>query len=141
MCGKGILITGGAGYIGSHTVLQLGEAGETLVTLDNLSTGFSDAVLHGKLVIGDTEHSPNDGQPLGPTVASGRAAGGPKAETTPAARGDVATLDPETADKLRQAREWAADAKTHGLPCNDAESWPAWLAEVEAELTGQAAEV
>jgi UDP-glucose 4-epimerase len=51
---KGILVTGGAGYIGSHTVRQLGERGERLVTLDNLSTGFRDAVLYGDLVEGDT---------------------------------------------------------------------------------------
>ena len=51
---KGILVTGGAGYIGSHTARQLGEAGERLVTLDNLSTGFRQAVLYGELVIGDT---------------------------------------------------------------------------------------
>lgn len=49
-----ILVTGGAGYIGSHVVLQLGEAGETVVTLDNLSTGFEESVLHGELVVGDT---------------------------------------------------------------------------------------
>ncbi len=54
MSKKGILVTGGAGYIGSHTARQLGEAGERLVTLDNLSTGFRDAVLHGELVVGDT---------------------------------------------------------------------------------------
>ncbi|MGV6827496.1 MAG: UDP-glucose 4-epimerase GalE [bacterium] len=53
MTGK-ILITGGAGYIGSHTVRQLGEAGESLVTLDNLSTGFRDKVLYGDFVEGDT---------------------------------------------------------------------------------------
>ena len=51
---KGILVTGGAGYIGSHTVRQLGERGERLVTLDNLSTGFRDAVLYGELIEGDT---------------------------------------------------------------------------------------
>ncbi len=50
---KGILVTGGAGYIGSHVVRQLGERGERLVTLDNLVAGFADAVLHGDLVIGD----------------------------------------------------------------------------------------
>ena len=49
-----ILVTGGAGYIGSHVVRQLGEAGESVVVLDNLSTGFRQAVLHGDLVIGDT---------------------------------------------------------------------------------------
>ncbi|MET0026929.1 MAG: UDP-glucose 4-epimerase GalE [Candidatus Thiodiazotropha sp.] len=54
MSRKGILVTGGAGYIGSHTARQLGEAGERLVTLDNLSTGFRDAVLYGELVVGDT---------------------------------------------------------------------------------------
>lgn len=51
---KGILVTGGAGYIGSHVVRQLGEAGERVVTLDNLSTGFREAVTHGELVIGNT---------------------------------------------------------------------------------------
>ena len=49
-----ILVTGGAGYIGSHVVRQLGNAGENVVTLDNLSTGFEAAVTHGELVIGDT---------------------------------------------------------------------------------------
>ncbi|MET0657528.1 MAG: UDP-glucose 4-epimerase GalE [Steroidobacteraceae bacterium] len=49
-----ILVTGGAGYIGSHVVRQLGERGERVTILDNLSTGFRSAVLHGKLVVGDT---------------------------------------------------------------------------------------
>ena len=49
-----ILVTGGAGYIGSHVVRQLGEAGERVVILDNLSTGFRSAVLHGELIVGDT---------------------------------------------------------------------------------------
>jgi UDP-glucose 4-epimerase len=49
-----ILVTGGAGYIGSHVVRQLGEAGERVVVLDNLSTGFKSAVLHGELVVGET---------------------------------------------------------------------------------------
>ena len=57
MQGKAILITGGAGYIGSHVVRQLGEAGERLVILDNLSTGFRSAVTHGTLVVGDTGDS------------------------------------------------------------------------------------
>lgn len=48
------LVTGGAGYIGSHVVRQLGERGEKVVILDNLSTGFRSAVLHGQLVVGDT---------------------------------------------------------------------------------------
>ena len=48
-----ILVTGGAGYIGSHVVLALGEAGYEVLTFDNLSTGNPWAVLKGDLVVGD----------------------------------------------------------------------------------------
>ena len=54
MSNRGILVTGGAGYIGSHVVKQLGAKGEKLIILDNLSTGFSDSVLHGEFIEGDT---------------------------------------------------------------------------------------
>ena len=54
MTRKTILVTGGAGYIGSHVVRQLGEGGESVVVLDDLSTGFRQAVLHGELVVGNT---------------------------------------------------------------------------------------
>ncbi len=49
-----ILVTGGAGYIGSHVVRQFGARGDRLVTLDNLSSGFRSAVLYGELVAGDS---------------------------------------------------------------------------------------
>ena len=49
-----ILVTGGAGYIGSHVVRQLVERGERVVVLDNLSTGYRSAVLGAPLVVGDT---------------------------------------------------------------------------------------
>ena len=50
-----ILVTGGAGYIGSHMVHELVDAGDRVVVLDNLSTGFGWAVAKGvPLVIGDT---------------------------------------------------------------------------------------
>ena len=50
-----ILITGGAGYIGSHMVHALVEAGERVVVLDNLSTGFKWAIAPGvPLVTGET---------------------------------------------------------------------------------------
>jgi len=49
-----ILVTGGAGYIGSHVVRQLVERGERVVVLDNLSTGYRSAVLGTPLVVGDT---------------------------------------------------------------------------------------
>ena len=52
--GKSILVTGGAGYIGSHVVKLLGERGERIVVLDDLSTGNRDAVLFGTLVEGNT---------------------------------------------------------------------------------------
>ena len=49
-----VLVTGGAGYIGSHMVLELADAGETVVVLDNLSTGFSWAIPNEvTLVTGD----------------------------------------------------------------------------------------
>jgi UDP-glucose 4-epimerase len=48
-----ILVTGGAGYIGSHVVKALGEAGHELVIYDNLSTGNAWAILYGRLVAGD----------------------------------------------------------------------------------------
>jgi UDP-glucose 4-epimerase len=48
-----ILVTGGAGYIGSHVVRQLGEAGEQIVVLDNLGKGFRRAVTAGDLIVGD----------------------------------------------------------------------------------------
>ncbi len=51
---KAILVTGGAGYIGSHTVKQLGQQGEKIVVLDDLSTGFAENVLFGELVVGKT---------------------------------------------------------------------------------------
>lgn len=47
-----ILITGGAGYIGSHVVLKLREQGERVVVLDDLSRGFRRAVLDTPLIVG-----------------------------------------------------------------------------------------
>lgn len=52
MNAESILVTGGAGYIGSHVVRQLREAGERVVVLDDLSTGFREAVLDAPLVVG-----------------------------------------------------------------------------------------
>jgi UDP-glucose 4-epimerase len=48
-----VLVTGGAGYIGSHVVRQLGETHEKVIVLDNLGKGFRQAVTAGQLVVGD----------------------------------------------------------------------------------------
>lgn len=49
-----ILVTGGAGYIGSHMVLALRDAGEDVVVIDNLSTGYRPSVpADVELVVGD----------------------------------------------------------------------------------------
>src|SRR6185437_5713617 len=54
-----ILVTGGAGYIGSHMVHALADAGEKVVVLDNLSTGFDWAVpKSATLVVGETGDQP-----------------------------------------------------------------------------------
>ena len=47
-----ILVTGGAGYIGSHVVLQLRARGERVVVLDDLSRGFRRALLDAPLIVG-----------------------------------------------------------------------------------------
>jgi UDP-glucose 4-epimerase len=52
-----ILVTGGAGYIGSHVVRQLGEAAEKVIVLDNLGRGFRQAVTAGELIVGDVGDS------------------------------------------------------------------------------------
>src|ERR1700744_793795 len=49
-----VLVTGGAGYIGGHMTLALSDAGEKVVVVDNLSTGFAWAVPEAAtLVVGD----------------------------------------------------------------------------------------
>lgn len=50
---KNILVTGGAGYVGSHTCKLLAAVGYEPVSYDNLSTGYADSVKWGPLVVGD----------------------------------------------------------------------------------------
>ncbi len=55
----GVLVTGGAGYIGSHMVLALLDAGEDVLVLDDLSSGFRSAVPHAaKFIEGDVGAAP-----------------------------------------------------------------------------------
>ncbi|MCP4914355.1 MAG: UDP-glucose 4-epimerase GalE [Oligoflexia bacterium] len=50
-----ILVTGGAGYIGSHIVNLLGDTNHEVIVYDNLSTGRKESVVAGELVVGDLE--------------------------------------------------------------------------------------
>jgi UDP-glucose 4-epimerase len=52
-----VLVVGGAGYIGSHMVKMLSLAGHHVITLDNLSNGYRDAVKYGDFVAGDIADS------------------------------------------------------------------------------------
>jgi len=52
-----ILVVGGAGYIGSHMIKKLTLEGNSVVILDNLSTGFRDAVKYGRFIEGDIADS------------------------------------------------------------------------------------
>lgn len=52
-----VLVCGGAGYIGSHTVAELLEKGEEVVILDNLEKGHREAVLGGRFYEGDLRDS------------------------------------------------------------------------------------
>ena len=54
-----LLVTGGAGYVGSHTVRELVRRGEKLVVLDDLSEGHREAIPEVELVVADD--GSNDG--------------------------------------------------------------------------------
>lgn len=61
---KTILVTGGAGYIGSQTVRELTEAGFTPIVYDNLSTGHREAIKGVELVVGDLNDIDNINQTI-----------------------------------------------------------------------------
>jgi len=56
---KRVLVVGGAGYVGSHMVLALRDAGYSIVVFDNLSRGFADSIGTSPLVVGDLR-APSD---------------------------------------------------------------------------------
>jgi UDP-arabinose 4-epimerase len=55
---KNVLVTGGAGYVGSHACKLLASAGYGPIVFDNLSTGHADAVKWGPLITGDLHDTP-----------------------------------------------------------------------------------
>ncbi|MBD3625369.1 MAG: UDP-glucose 4-epimerase GalE [Rhodobacteraceae bacterium] len=61
---QSVLVTGGAGYIGSHACKRLAESGYTPVTYDNLSTGWSQAVKFGPFEQGDLQDRTRLGEVL-----------------------------------------------------------------------------
>ena len=63
-----ILVTGGAGYIGSHMVHELVDAGERVVVLDNLSTGFAWAVAAGRAAHRRRDRRPGAGRTNHPRI-------------------------------------------------------------------------
>lgn len=63
-----VLVTGGAGYIGSHTVRQLRRRGERVVVLDTLEFGHRDCIADTPLVVGDVA----DSQTVANTIAEHR---------------------------------------------------------------------
>lgn len=67
--GAAVLVTGGAGYIGSHTAKALSERGYRPVVFDNLSSGYREAVRWGEFVHGDIR----DGQALREAIAGHKA--------------------------------------------------------------------
>ena len=54
---KKILITGGAGYIGSHTCKLIAKAGYEPICFDNLSTGYKEFVKWGPFILGDLKNT------------------------------------------------------------------------------------
>ena len=111
-----ILVTGGAGYIGSHMVQCAKRAGYTPIVLDNLSTGHSDAVLDAELVVGDMQDTALLAQIFATHGSHAGSTAAPAAHGSCEQAGGVATSGGASAGASAVGASWPASTTLPPVP-------------------------